>query len=76
VKSAPYLSTLTFLLASQAGSLLSQAAVTPPAEALINAPAWSPKIKPGTKPAPDWDKRPKPPYQPCYPSPRSCRGGF
>jgi hypothetical protein len=55
---------------------LSQAAVTPPAEALINAPAWSPKIKPGTKPAPDWDKRPKPPYQPCYPSPRSCRGGF
>jgi hypothetical protein len=60
----------------QAGALVSSAAVTLPVEVLINAPAWSPKIKPGPKPAPDRDKCPKPSYQPCYPNPRSCRGGF
>jgi len=76
VKSAPHLSTLTFLLALQAGALLSPAAVLPPVEALIQTPAWSPKIKPGPKPAPGADKRPQPPYQPCYPNPRACRGGI
>jgi hypothetical protein len=55
---------------------LSQAAVLPPVEAMAPGHAWSPKIKPGPKPAPGGDKCPKLPYQPCYPSPRPCRGGF
>lgn len=75
MKSAPYLSTLTFFLALQAGALLSPAAVMPPAEALTHAPAWSPKITPGPKPAPGGDKCPQPQLQPCYPIPRTCPGG-
>jgi hypothetical protein len=76
VKSAPYLSALTFLLALQAGALSSPAAVFPTVEPLVQTPAWSPKIKPGSKPAPGGEKCPQPPYQPCYPNPRPCRGGF
>jgi hypothetical protein len=76
VKIAKYLSTLSFLLALQAGFLISQAAILAPVDTLTHGHAWSPKIKPGPKPSPGGDKRPKPPLQPCYPSHRACRGGF
>ena len=92
MKSAPYLSIPTVfklslgavshawlacsLLALQAGVPVASAAVPAPVEALTPAPAWSPKIKPGPKPAPGGDKHPKPTFQPCYPYPRACRGGI
>ena len=76
MKSASYLSTLTLVFVLQAGALKASAAVLAPVEGLTPAPAWSPKIKPGLKPAPGGDRRPRPPFQPCYPDPRACRGGF
>lgn len=92
MKPAPYLSTLTLfkaslgavspawlagsLLALQAGVLPTSAAVPDPVGALIPAPAWSPKIRPGPKHAPGGDKRPKPPFQPCHPNPRAFPGGI
>lgn len=64
------------LLVLHACVMTASAAVLAPMEAMPPAPAWSPKIKPGPKPFPRDDRRPKPPSQPCYPHPQACRGGF
>ena len=76
MKSVHCLFALTFLIALLSGVQSGSAAVLPPIEDLVHAPAWTPKIKPGPKPAPGWDKCPKTPFRPCYPDKRICRGGF
>lgn len=76
MKSVKTISTLSFVLALQAGVPMTSAAILTPSEVVTQVRGWSPKIKPGPKPGPGGDKRPKPPIQPCHPRLRICRGGI